>query len=371
MFGLKKPSDSSDVNVERIQVAPKLRKQALLGSAFQEEPLPTNLQETLATASQSTTLMTSTPSQALNGFGSSPGVRVGQAPNFEEASLGSAFPPREVPLPTASQITAPSSPPLQGLNGLSSSPDVGGGREVDTPPTSPPSTRKPTPFPAAAKLALRGPAPAPAPKPQRPPVGRYDYFDFATSDEEEESPKPKGKLPSRPKSTASSTSSKRKTPSSEWDEYDFCDDSDPELGPEEMKRLKTESAPLDLITVKPIHLFCTNSERCVDEHAGCSAADLPPKAVIAGQQFEPGELTDEQVKFIISRCSCRQTEMLHDFWEILLAHEKEVRRPRFSVWKSKWTYLSWEYHEILQKLADARCPAPWSGEVIDLTRGDD
>lgn len=320
--------DGADPRIDRVRLAYKLGDEPPLGSAFppQEEPLQT--------ASR------------------------GTAPSSSS--------PLEVPLPTASQLTAPSSPPFEIVNGLSSSPDLGAGREVDTPPSSPPSTRKQTPFPATARASQANPAP----KPQRPPVGRYDYFDFATSDEEE-SPKPKGKLPSRPKSTASSSSSKRKTPSSEWDEYDFCEDSSSELGPEEMKRLKTESAPLDLITVQPIHLLCTDSQRCVDGNAGCNAANLPPKAVIAGQKFERGELTDEQVKFIISRCSCRQTEQLHDLWEILLAHEKEVSRPHFSVWKSKWTYLSWEYHEILQKLADARCPAPWSGEMIDLTRGDD
>lgn len=321
--------DSADPRIDRVRLAYKLSDEAPLGSALPSQ------EESLQAITQST------------------------APSFPLSM--------EVPLPTASQITAPSSPPFQDLNELSSSPDHEGGREVDTPPSSPPSTRKQTPFPATARASQANPAP----KAQRPPVGRYDYFDLPTSDDEEESPKPKGKLPPRPKSTASSSSSKRKTPSSEWDEYDFCEDSSSELGPEEMKRLKTESAPLDLITVQPIHLLCTDSQRCVDRNAGCNAANLPPKAVIAGQKFERGELTDEQVKFIISRCSCRQTEMLQDFWEILLANETEARRPRFSVWKSKWTYLSWEYHEILQKLADARCPAPWSGEMIDLTRGDD
>ncbi|CAK4034417.1 Hypothetical predicted protein [Lecanosticta acicola] len=116
---------------------------------------------------------------------------------------------------------------------------------------------------------------------------------------------------------------------------------------------------------------CPKPFRCTDPDVGVDPRDVPPDAIHDDEQFEPGELTDLQVRFIISRCTCAQTLMLQDFWELLLAEEAKWGRGHHEVWRSKERYLSAEHSGVLNALIRRQCRSRCTGEVIDLTGDSD
>ncbi|EME38163.1 hypothetical protein DOTSEDRAFT_29746 [Dothistroma septosporum NZE10] len=87
--------------------------------------------------------------------------------------------------------------------------------------------------------------------------------------------------------------------------------------------------------------------------------------VFRGETFAKGQATDEQVNFILSCCTCTNTQALQQAWEKFqrVEHERNAR-PRY---QSREQYFSHDCWRVLNQLI-TWCPEKWSfdGE-IDLT----
>jgi hypothetical protein len=70
--------------------------------------------------------------------------------------------------------------------------------------------------------------------------------------------------------------------------------------------------------------------------------------VFNDQQFEAGDLNEGQVQFILSRCKCRTTQLLHDAWEDAI-----IEDPTFD---TKWAYLSLERSDEMNAVIAKFCP---------------
>ncbi|KJY02095.1 hypothetical protein TI39_contig259g00006 [Zymoseptoria brevis] len=75
---------------------------------------------------------------------------------------------------------------------------------------------------------------------------------------------------------------------------------------------------------------------------------LISKTVSCDQHFTAGELTEPQIRFILSRCHCRTTELLHDAWE--------MARKEDSGLDCKFKYLSRERVQEMNAVIGRFCP---------------
>lgn len=92
-------------------------------------------------------------------------------------------------------------------------------------------------------------------------------------------------------------------------------------------------------------------------------SDPPPYIVYCHQnEWESGDLDEDQVKFIISRCPCRETQWLNDAWDGLVRANPDNRH------QSKYVLLSHRYGDTLKGLIRSYCPVKplRPGEVIEL-----
>ena len=96
----------------------------------------------------------------------------------------------------------------------------------------------------------------------------------------------------------------------------------------------------------------------------------PPNVVFNHVYFSPGEATDDQVRYIISRCSCQNTMRLEQAWQDVL---KEAAEDGQDIEISKEEYLSHFFADWLNQLVRRACPTPSFPQrvEIDLTMDDD
>ena len=87
--------------------------------------------------------------------------------------------------------------------------------------------------------------------------------------------------------------------------------------------------------------------------------------VFRGDSFSKGQATDEQVNFILSCCTCTNTQALQQAWdEFRKAEERKGLTPRY---ESKERYFSHDCWRVLNQLV-GWCPEKWKFEgEIDLT----
>lgn len=75
---------------------------------------------------------------------------------------------------------------------------------------------------------------------------------------------------------------------------------------------------------------------------------LISETVSCDQHFTAGELTEPQIRFILSRCHCRTTQLLHDAWERARKEDPAL--------KCKFTYLSHERVQEMNAVIGRFCP---------------
>lgn len=121
------------------------------------------------------------------------------------------------------------------------------------------------------------------------------------------------------------------------------------------------------------HLRCGNGRRCIDEDVG---VPQPADQIVVynDRTFDLGEATKEEVRFIVSQCSCENTEKLARL--LGKAHEVWIER-------NGETYEGWAREDELSNTLVANlneavatcCPSrtTWGPvvEVIDLVSSDD
>ncbi|KAK4500550.1 hypothetical protein PRZ48_008739 [Zasmidium cellare] len=118
------------------------------------------------------------------------------------------------------------------------------------------------------------------------------------------------------------------------------------------------------------HKNCNGSRNapCTDPVVGAVAPSDPAAIVFCNQEFRPGQATNDQVHFIISRSDCAAAEQLDETWQkVRSKHEERGIENR---WSSKENYISHRRWRLLNELIREFCPWPGHGEHFDLT-GDD
>ncbi|KAK4500546.1 hypothetical protein PRZ48_008735 [Zasmidium cellare] len=113
---------------------------------------------------------------------------------------------------------------------------------------------------------------------------------------------------------------------------------------------------------------------CTHPIAGCEPpvigddSTYPPQVVFNDKKFTRGQATDEEIRYILSRCWCPTTECLQNMWE---ADQAEAAIDGDSMYDSKEDFLSIACYELLTDIARMCCPVPsWDSSkkiVIDLT----
>lgn len=115
---------------------------------------------------------------------------------------------------------------------------------------------------------------------------------------------------------------------------------------------------------------------CTHPIAGCKPLAIeddsqhPPSDVFNDRKFGSGQASDEEVKYVLSRCSCANTQLLRDAWDRYRADPAENESQL--EFESKEEFLSIACYEQLTELAMVCCPVPsWPGPKerveIDLT----
>lgn len=133
------------------------------------------------------------------------------------------------------------------------------------------------------------------------------------------------------------------------------------------KRQRQDSEIIPSAVVE--HLYCNiaRNKACADPIAGVVLPPNTPPLVMSKRQFSrPGEATDEEVQFIISRCNCAATEELEETWQTVL--QKKEQRQDEHRWPSKWAYISHRRWQRLNEFVQMFCPWPGHGEFVDLTQ---
>lgn len=116
------------------------------------------------------------------------------------------------------------------------------------------------------------------------------------------------------------------------------------------------------------HVNCSRHplDRCIDPKLGCpmpayNKFSPPPYVVYKNEhRWASAGLDDEQVRFILSYCSCDTIDYFRGAWESMVTANAENRSL------SRFAVLSLRYHDELNAAIRKHCPSKpqWPGEII-------